>query len=51
MAIIGIFIAAVSTMAFFAVSVAGLILGGVLLFGFVLAESICFCADFGGEVY
>ena len=42
MAIIGIFIAAVSVlMAFFAVSVAGLILGGVLLFEsfYVLAES------------
>ena len=50
MAIIGIFIAAVSILiAFFAVSAAGLILGGVLLFEsfYVLAEiDICFYADF-----
>ncbi len=52
MAIIGIFIAAVSVlMAFFAVSVAGLILGGVLLFEsfYVLAESTsAFVLIFGG---
>ena len=52
MAIIGIFIAAVSVLiAFFAVSVAGLILGGVLLFEsfYVLAESTsAFMLIFGG---
>ena len=52
MAIIGIFIAAVSVLiAFFAVSVAGLILGGVLLFEsfYVLAESTsAFILIFGG---
>ena len=52
MAIIGIFIAAVSILiAFFAVSVAGLILGGVLLFEsfYVLAESTpAFVLIFGG---
>ena len=52
MAIIGIFIAAVSVLlAFFAVSAAGLILGGVLLFEsfYVLAESTsAFMLIFGG---
>ena len=52
MAIIGIFIAAVSVLiAFFAVSVAGLILGGFLLFEsfYVLAESTsAFVLIFGG---
>ena len=52
MAIIGIFIAAVSALlAFFAVSAAGLILGGVLLFEsfYVLAESTsAFTLIFGG---
>ena len=52
MAIIGIFIAAVSVLlAFFAVSAAGLILGGVLLFEsfYVLAESTsAFILIFGG---
>lgn len=52
MAIIGIFIAAVSILiAFFAVSVAGLILGGVLLFEsfYVMAESTpAFVLIFGG---
>ena len=52
MAIIGIFIAAVSVLlAFFAVSAAGLILGGVLLFEsfYVLAESTsAFVLIFGG---
>ena len=52
MSIIGIFIAAVSVLiAFFAVSVAGLILGGVLLFEsfYVLAESTsAFILIFGG---
>ena len=52
MAIIGIFIAAVSVLiAFFAVSVAGLILGGFLLFEsfYVLAESTsAFMLIFGG---
>ena len=52
MSIIGIFIAAVSVLiAFFAVSVAGLILGGVLLFEsfYILAESIsAFILIFGG---
>jgi len=52
MAIIGIFIAAVSVLiAFFAVSVAGLILGGVLLFEsfYILAESTsAFVLIFGG---
>lgn len=52
MAIIGIFIAAVSVLiAFFAVSVAGLILGGVLLFEsfYILAESTsAFILIFGG---
>ena len=52
MAIIGIFIAAVSVLlAFFAISAAGLILGGVLLFEsfYVLAESTsAFMLIFGG---
>lgn len=52
MAIIGIFIAAISVLlAFFAVSAAGLILGGVLLFEsfYVLAESTsAFTLIFGG---
>ena len=52
MTIIGIFIAAISVLlAFFAVSVAGLILGGVLLFEsfYILAESIsAFILIFGG---
>ena len=52
MAIIGIFIAAVSVLiAFFAVSVAGLILGGVLLFEsfYILAETTsAFVLIFGG---
>ena len=52
MAIIGIFIAAVSVLlAFFAVSAAGLILGGVLLFEsfYVMAESTpAFVLIFGG---
>ena len=52
MAIIGIFIAAVSALlAFFAVSAAGLILGGVLLFEsfYILAESTsAFVLVFGG---
>jgi len=52
MAIIGIFIAAVSVLlAFFAVSAAGLILGGVLLFEsfYILAESTsAFVLIFGG---
>ena len=52
MAIIGIFIAAVSVLlTFFAISAAGLILGGVLLFEsfYVLAESTsAFTLIFGG---